>query len=71
MRYRPKHSFKGVMENLLVLLVPLLVGVYPLASWLTHVVVTIQQEAWGLLIAGALLFPIGIVHGTLIWLGLG
>lgn len=39
------------------------------AAWLTHIVVCISSAAWGLLIAGAILFPIGIVHGIGYWLG--
>lgn len=58
-----------IIEAFAQILVLLMVVVWPVASWMTHVVVTIQQEAWGLLIAGALLFPIGIVHGTGVWLG--
>jgi hypothetical protein len=38
-------------------------------AWLTHVVACIQAGLWGFLIAGALAFPIGIVHGTGIWFG--
>lgn len=41
-----------------------------LAAWLTHVVVCIGEHAWGLLIAGAIVFPIGIIHGVGLWFGL-
>ena len=37
------------------------------AAWLTHVVTCFNDEAWGLLIAGALMFPIAIVNGIYIW----
>ena len=43
--------------------------VWLVAAWLTHVIVCIGQEAWGLLIAGAILFPIGVIHGTGVWFG--
>jgi len=39
------------------------------AAWLTHVVTCFQTGAWGFLIGGALFFPVAIVHGVLIWLG--
>ena len=39
------------------------------AAWLTHLVVCFSDEKWGFLIAGAILFPIAIVHGFGIWLG--
>jgi len=38
-------------------------------AWLTHVITTIIREEWLLLIAGAVLAPIGVVHGVGIWLG--
>lgn len=39
------------------------------AAWVTHVVVSIGDEMWGFLVAGAIFFPIGIIHGLLIWFG--
>ena len=40
-----------------------------IAGWVTHVIVCIQTASWVLLIAGAIAFPIGIVHGIGIWFG--
>lgn len=40
-----------------------------IGGWLTHVVTCLSQGLWGFLIAGALMFPIGIIHGWGIWLG--
>jgi hypothetical protein len=40
------------------------------ASWITHIVVCLKTAAWGFLIAGAIVFPIGWVHGTGIWFGI-
>ena len=40
-----------------------------LPAWVTHVVVCIREGEWGFLIAGALCFPIGIIHGWGIWFG--
>ena len=39
------------------------------AAWLTHVIVCLKTAAWGFLIAGAVFFPVGIVHGFGIWFG--
>ena len=39
------------------------------AAWLTHVVHCFTTEAWGLLIGGAIFFPIAIVNGIGIWFG--
>ena len=39
------------------------------AGWVTHIIVCISSASWLLLIAGAIMFPIGIVHGIGVWLG--
>ena len=39
------------------------------AAWLQHVVTCLQDGSWGFLIAGAIMFPIAIVHGIGIWFG--
>ena len=39
------------------------------ASWITHVVVCLKTASWGFLIAGAILFPIAVIHGTGILFG--
>lgn len=40
-----------------------------IAAWFTHVFVCLSEEAWGFLIAGAIMFPIAIIHGFGIWFG--
>lgn len=40
------------------------------AAWLTHIVVCLQNNEWGFLIAGALFFPIAMIHGFGVWIGL-
>lgn len=46
-----------------------LLGITALAAWLTHVIFCLSDGAWGYLIAGAVFFPIGIVHGIGLWFG--
>jgi len=41
-----------------------------IAAWITHVITCIQTEQWVLLIVGALLAPIGVIHGWGLWLGI-
>ena len=48
---------------------PLLIGVWVILAWFTHVVTCLQTASWGFLIAGAIFFPVGCVHGTGIWFG--
>jgi hypothetical protein len=38
-------------------------------AWITHVITCLSDERWGFLIAGALVFPIAIIHGIGIWFG--
>lgn len=47
----------------------LLIIIVSFCAWITHLVTCFSTEAWGFLIAGALFFPIGIVHGIGIWFG--
>lgn len=39
-------------------------------AWLTHIIVCLKAGLWGFLIAGAIFFPIGIIHGVGLWVGL-
>lgn len=39
-------------------------------AWITHVITTIQSEQWVLLVVGAFVPPIGVIHGWGIWFGL-
>ncbi|MBT6440691.1 MAG: hypothetical protein HOK72_13370 [Flavobacteriales bacterium] len=39
-------------------------------AWFTHLFVCFSDDRWGFLIAGAIMFPIAIVHGIGIWLGI-
>jgi hypothetical protein len=45
------------------------IALWAISAWLTHVIVTIQNEQWTLLIAGAIMAPVGVVHGTGLWFG--
>ena len=49
--------------------VTLLFFLWFVMSWMTHVVNCIINHEWVFLLAGALFFPIGCIHGTGIWLG--
>jgi hypothetical protein len=49
--------------------IALLLIVWIIAAWLTHIIVCLGEEAWGFLIAGAIFVPIAVIHGTGIWFG--
>jgi hypothetical protein len=38
-----------------------------MAAWAEHIFTCFGQGLWGFLIAGALFFPIGILHGMYLW----
>lgn len=38
-----------------------------LAAWLTHIIFCFYTGAWGFLIAGAIFFPVGVLHGVYQW----
>ncbi|MEY4433320.1 MAG: Cronobacter phage [Bacteroidota bacterium] len=48
----------------------IILALWGIASWLTHVVVCIKASSWGFLIAGAIFVPVAMVHGTGIWLNI-
>jgi hypothetical protein len=39
------------------------------AAWVTHIVVCIKAASYLFLIAGAVLPPIGVIHGYGVWFG--
>jgi hypothetical protein len=47
----------------------LLLAAFCYSAWLTSIVFCATSECRALLIASALFFPIGIVHGVGVWLG--
>lgn len=47
----------------------LLAAILGFVAWLTHVVTCLQEHQWGFLIAGAVFFPVAIVHGVGLWFG--
>lgn len=50
-------------------MVGLVIGLWFIAAWATHVIVCLKTASLGFLIAGALMFPVAVVHGTGSWFG--
>ena len=44
-----------------------LVFVALIVAWFTHIFFCFATAAWGFLVAGAIMFPIGIIHGAWLW----
>ena len=40
------------------------------AAWVTHIVTCFQNGEWGFLLVGVLFFPLAVIHGIGIWVGL-
>ena len=53
------------MSNIFVLSTALMF----LAAWITHIVTCLIQAKYLLLIAGAFIAPVGVIHGIGIWFG--
>jgi hypothetical protein len=53
----------GRMKDLVVILICMGLALGSIAGWITHIVTCFTHDMWGFLIAGALFFPIGIIHG--------
>lgn len=49
--------------------VGMVAGLVIIESWFTHIVVCLKAASWGFLIAGAIFFPVAVVHGVGIWFG--
>ena len=47
-----------------------IIGIAGVLAWFTHLFVCFLDDRWGFLIAGAIMFPIAIVHGVGIWFGI-
>ena len=45
-------------------------GVAIFFGWFTHLYVCFTAKEWGFLIAGAIMPPIGVIHGWGNWLGI-
>lgn len=41
------------------------------AAWITHIIVCLSAAKYTLLLVGAFVFPVGIIHGVGIWFGVG
>ena len=50
--------------------IALVLIIWAVAAWLTHVVACIKTTSWALLFIGSIIFPISWVHGTGLWLGI-
>ena len=64
-----KHEKGNGTPEMFGIILVLFVVIACIAAWFTHIFVCLSEEAWGFLIAGAIMFPIAIIHGVGIWFG--
>lgn len=60
----------ALINVLLAVIIYSLFAVVPIAAWITHVIVCIKSASWILLLFGCIVFPVGIIHGVGVWMGL-
>jgi hypothetical protein len=44
-----------------------IIGFTCICAWLNHVFTCFSEGLWGFLLAGAIFFPLGILHGMWLW----
>ena len=44
-----------------------IIGFTCICAWLNHVFTCFSEGLWGFLLAGAIFFPVGILHGMWLW----
>lgn len=49
----------------------LIIWIAVLAAWITHIIYCISAHLYLLLLAGAFIAPVGVIHGVMIWFGAG
>jgi hypothetical protein len=55
-----------LIELIIIFIAMIFILLLPIA-WFIHVIFCIATGSWLLLIAGAIFFPIGVVHWFIIW----
>lgn len=57
------------MRDLIETLIPISLVVFVIGGWLTHVIHCLIAAKYMLLVAGAFIFPVGVIHGVGLWFG--
>jgi len=52
---------KNFTETIVIIVLIILGLTIPIA-WVSHIVFCLSTGAWGFLVAGAIFFPIGVIH---------
>jgi len=58
---------KNFTETIVIIVLIILGLTIPIA-WVSHIVFCLSTGAWGFLVAGAIFFPIGVIHWYMILL---
>lgn len=65
----PRVAWARRWDRLWALWFMILVIIIPSAAWMQHILTTAGSQRWGVMLFGAIVFPIGVLHGLCIWLG--
>ena len=57
------------MKDVALLLGLIALVLAPIAAWVTHIVSCLITGKYVLLIAGAIIAPVGVIHGIGLWFG--
>lgn len=65
------HTIKGKIAALGIgaMITSIILLLVSVMAWFTHLYKCFNEEQWGFLIAGAIFFPIAIIHGIGTWFG--
>lgn len=64
-----KKSQNGSSDNAGLVILAIFVTFF--SAWVTHIIACLASAKYLLLIAGAFIFPVGIIHGISVWFGMG
>ncbi len=66
---RPNRHRATWRDNALAALFLMGVVLLPFAAWSQHLYTCGADDRWAFATVGAIVFPIGVVHGTGVWFG--
>jgi hypothetical protein len=72
-RFNHSRALRGAMTPRKDITMPALAllffVIFCIASWFNHLYICFTEEAWGFLVAGAIIVPIAVIHGAGNFLG--
>lgn len=57
------------MQSLFGVIFFICIALATFGAYVQHFITAINEEMWVLLVLGAVIFPVGMLHGWLVWFG--